>query len=360
MRGTTGSRSRRGVRRAAVALGAALIVMPLGTAQAQSSDVTRVEPSADTTTAFAVAWSEATFADGSAPVALLARDDDFSDSLASGVAQGVLQAPLLLTNSEVLSPDTAAELQRLGTDLVIILGGEDAVGPLVETELELLGFDIDRIGGATRLETAIMMAERFLPEATAAIVARARADEGEDPTRAFADSLAVNAYSVQTMIPVLLTDTDALSDSTADYLDASAIEEVVVAGGTAAVSDAAFADIEATDVSTKGPEAAMDVRRAGGDQRFRTAIAISNDLGYESAADAPRVIMVEGQDDNAWASGLPAGVQAGNGAAFVLSNGELVLDDTLDYLAGGGVPLVCGPGVEEAACDAAAAALGIE
>lgn len=358
----TSARTRRGVRGLAAGLGFALALTPVGAASAQSSDVTRVEPVRDSSVAYAVAWSQATFADSAAPTVLLARDDDFSDALASGVAQGVLQAPLLLTASNVLSPETALELQRLGAQRVVILGGEEAVGAPVETELEGLQFETERIGGETRLETAIMMAERFLPQATSAIVARARATEGEDPTRAFADALAVNAYSVQTMTPVLLTDTDALSDSTHAYLTSSPIEEVVVAGGTAAVSDQALAAIVAIDVAAKGPEAEMNVRRVAGPQRFATAIALSADLGYTTAADAPRVLLVEGQDANAWASGLPAGVQAGNGAALVLANGTAILAETQSYLASaaGGVPLVCGPGTTADACRAAATAMGLD
>ena len=80
-------------------------------------------------------------------------------------------------------------------------------------------------------------------------------------------------------------------------------------------------------------------------------------LGYSSAADASRVLLVEGYADDAWASGFASAVQAGNGAALVLSNGDDISDATVDFLSGAGVPLICGPGTTQSACDAAFAAL---
>lgn len=339
---------RRGHRARGLLVGA-LTGLALLVPQVASADTTVTQLAGATPVQAAIAWSQATFADDSTSTALLSRDDDFADALASGTAQGLLSAPLLYTNSAVLSPETLLELNRLGVSDVVILGGTDAVGDSVQAALELAGFTVTRVGGATRIETAVLLATTYAPNATEAVLARAFGTD-DDPTQAFADSLAATAYTTITSVPVILTDTADLYDPTAEYLETSAVEQVLVLGGEAAVNQPVLDEIEGLDVSAKGPEGVLETRRAAGNTRFGTAVAAAAEIGYATAADAPRVILIEGQEDFAAANGLPAGVQAGNGAALVLSNGEELNPETATFLTGGDVDLICGPGVTDAAC----------
>ena len=298
----------------------------------------------------AIAYSAATYADGAAPIVLLARDDDFADALTSGSAQGVLDAPLLLTAPNVLSPQTAAELERLAPDEVRIIGGNQAVSPAVETALQGLGYRTSRYFGSDRVGTAVAVAETLFPNATSAVVARAFA--GEDPTQAFADAIAAGAFAAASGKPVLLTDTAALSGATADYVNGSLLETALIVGGLLAVSEAAEAELE---------DAGVAVTRAAGASRAATAVALNAELGYATAVDADRVLLVEGAGADAWASGLTIGAQAGNGAATVLSNGGSLYAETTAFLGtDADVPLICGPRVDSSACDAASDALGNE
>jgi putative cell wall-binding protein len=334
-----------------------LTVMP----SARAAETTRLEGTSNVEKS--IAFSEASFADDAAPTALLARDDDFADSLTSSAVQGLLDAPLLLTNPQVLSPETTLELQRLGAEQVVIMGGEDAVGPAVQTELEAMGYDVSRVGGATRVETSIEVAQTYFPNATHSIVARAFGDE-TNPTAAFADSLAAGTFAATSGVPLLLTDTDAIAAPLNDYLnaDGTLIEFATIAGGTAAVSNAVVSSIEAISTEDLLAEAgAIQTERFFGPERGSTAVALNMGLGYTTAADAPRVLLIEGFDPDAWASGLAAGAQAGNGIATVLADGDRLFDATTAYLgAGADVPLICGPGVNDGACDAASDALGNE
>lgn len=324
----------------------ATLVAPAATASAETT--TRL--SATTNVGAAIAWSQATFSDGAAPVVLLARDDDFADALTSNSAQAVLDAPLLLTGSGALSPETAAELTRLGPAEVRILGGDVAVSPAVQTELEALGYAVNRYAGENRIDTAIVVAQALFPNATSAVVARGFA--GADPTQAFADAIGAGGYAANAGVPVLLTETDALSPATSAYIDGSTIDSVVVAGGPLAVSEAAEQRIQ---------DSGRDIVRLFGDSRGGTAVALNQELGYATAADAPRVLLVEGTEANAWASGLAIGAQASNGAATVLSDGPGLFPETAAFLGqGADVPLICGPFVDTPACDAASAALGNE
>lgn len=340
----------------------ALMLVPAASASAETT--TRL--SGESNTQAAIAYSQATFADGAAPTVLLARDDDFSDSLTSGAVQGLLEAPLLLTTTATLSPETLAELQRLGTTEVVILGGTVAISEAVEAEVAAFA-SVERVGGNERTETATLVAGRFFPTATASVVARAYHSD-EDPTQAYADMLSVGNYAAAAGVPVLLTDTAQTSGTTLAYAQESSLESALLAGGTDAVSEQVEAELSAIDIADQGNVDAdtgeaygFTVTRAGGETRGGTAIALNAELGYATAADAPRVILVDATADDAWATGLTAAAQAGNGAATVLSNGPELFSETTEFLGeGADVPLLCAPRVDPAACDAVSAALGNE
>jgi len=351
----------------------ALLLTPASAASAEPT--TRLDTAADTNTQAAIAWSSNTFADDAAPTVLLARDDDFADSLTSGSLQGLLEAPLLLTNSQVLSPDTMAEIQRLGPEFVLIMGGNEAVSPAVEQQLNAMGIDTDRVFGATRVETSVEVARRFLPIATQTLVARAFSNDDQvDPSRAFADSITAGNFSAQTRIPILLTATEQLSAPVQTYVAGSAIETALVVGGVEAVSNQAQASLAAINVASGNPDgpgdpaaqeaAASDTvvtTRFAGAARDVTAVLLDAELGFDSAADAPRIILIESRSPDAWASGLPAAVQAGNGVATVLTDGAELFDATRLFLGtGADVPLICGPDVPDSACDEASRLLGNE
>ena len=311
--------------------------------------------SGPTTADQAVAWSQATFATGSAPDVIIARDDNFPDALGAGAVQAKLQAPLLLTNTTLLSPQTAAEIARLGAENAIILGGDAAVSETVVTAIEALGLTTERIAGSTRAETAVAIIDRFYPNTTEVVVARADAPPG-DPTAQFADTITIAGYSSVAAVPVLLTNTELLLNETAAALQALPLERVVIAGGTAAIS----ADVEAgiaAAIDDGNAETDETIDRFQGPARDATAVALQNDLGYATAGDAARVILLEAFQPQSWAAGFASAAQAGSDATTVLSNGDSISDTTAAYLAGAGVPLICGPGTTQAACDAAFAAI---
>lgn len=347
-----------------VLAGATLVTSMLIPATAASAETT-TRLSGGTNVDVALAYSQATFADGAAPVVLLARDDDFADALTSNSVQGKLNAPLLLTNSQVLSPMVMAEIERLGAEEAVIMGGSAAVSDTVETELGAMGLETSRFDGADRVDTALIVAATLFPDATSAVVARAFPDS--DITRAFADPIAAGAYAAAAEVPVLLTMTDALPAPVQAYVEDSFIEDAIVAGGTLAVSDAVVAELEAIDIAdlavTDETGASYDftTRRVAGQTRGGTATAFAAELGYATAADAPRVLLVESYDGDAWAAGLTLGAQAGNGAAVLFANRTALFGETTTFLGeGANVPLLCGPRVDVAACDAASTALGNE
>ena len=78
---------------------------------------------------------------------VIARPDSYADALAGGPLAAALDAPILLArDTDDLDDGVLDEIQGLGADTVIILGGEAAVLPEVEDALEE-GRSVTRIGG---------------------------------------------------------------------------------------------------------------------------------------------------------------------------------------------------------------------
>lgn len=306
-----------------------------------------------------VAMSRATFPQAGARTALLTRGDEFADALASGPIQGVLNAPLLTTARDALDEDVAHELDRLRVQHVVVLGGEEVVGAGVVADVEATGRTVERVFGATRLETAVALRERFLPLFEPVLLARAyAAPDAADETQEFADSLAVGAWgAAEGQLEgaayhgraVLLTQTEVLSTSTRQELDDGPVptRHATVIGGDAAISPQVVTDLEAIG---------YDALRVGGANRFGTAVEIASARGMSNAAAAERVILVEGQEPWAWQPGFAAAAYAAMvpGTAVVLANGAAVPPETAGWLTD--VPstdppeLVCAPGTSYDAC----------
>ena len=234
----------------------------------------------------AIAWSQGTFPDsqfaGAAPLAptvLIARENLFADSLASATAQAALGAPLLLTTGDHLDGRVVLELDRLGATDAVLLGGTAALSDDVVTELEDLGLDTRRIAGASRLETAVELAEAYADEATTAVLARAFPAEGAgDATQAFADTLAGGGLAVQLGAPILLTQSDVLTDATAALLQGSAVEQVLVLGGSGAIASAVLDELDVLG---------FDVARIAGATRFDTAWRSRSERAASSTRPRP-------------------------------------------------------------------------
>ncbi len=216
------------------------------------------------------------------------------------------------------------------------------------SDLEDLDLDTDRIAGASRLETATAIAAAYSDAATTAVLARAFSSAGSaDPTQAFADTLAGGGLAVQLGAPVLLTETDRLSEPTAAWLEQSAVEQVIVLGGPGAVSVNVVAALKGMG---------LDVNRVSGDERFATAVAIAADgRGLPDAGAAAGILLLEGQVGDAWADAFPAALRSGRDTApIVLANGDTLPGATQGYLVPAPVVLTCGALTSPGACDAAA------
>jgi putative cell wall-binding protein len=251
---------------------------------------------ADATTAIDVGiqLSRAVFADDAARHVLLARDDDWADSLAGASLAGDW-GPILYVPGGAAGtlPDAvSAELQRVleagGT--VYLLGGSAAVSPAVEAGVQAAGATPRRLAGLDRLETAMAIAEetvRLDDSATEILVARAF----DSP----ADALTGGAAAGDAHRPLVLTPTSAMPESILSRLEALGATTTVVLGGTAAVSDHVLDQLRG---------AGLAVERAAGADRYATAVQIAERLW---GGVGRNVVAVDLATTSGWAWALASG-----------------------------------------------------
>ncbi len=275
----------------------------------------RIEGSGAVDTAVAV--SQDAFPGGSDAV-VLGRADVYADNLAGGPLAAKVSAPLLYTATTQLDPATAAEIQRLGATEVFVLGGEAAISPAVEAELVQLGLTVTRFAGANRFETAALVAEEVGSATGTAYVVEG---ENADSARGWPDPVSVAPLAGFQGDPVLLVNRDRLPQETVDAIASLGIDDVVIAGGTAAVSQPVADAIDAQ---------VSDVSRLAGATRYETSLAVYQ--AQIAAGMSPATLtLATGRD---WPQALAAGpVSAMDGTAFAVIDGQGGADTLSQLLA---------------------------
>lgn len=214
------------------------------------------------------------FPDGASHV-ILARGDDYADSLAAAPLASAKNAPVLLTGSTSLPTVTIDALEALDADAVTVAGGPGAVDPEVESALEAHGYEVVRLAGDDRYDTAAQLVERQ--------VAREQVGELWGETTAlvasgegFADALMGGWYAAlgDPPLPLVLTGGDHLPAATVDALEAAGVERTIIIGGEAAVS---------VDVADALEAEGFAVSRRAGDDRHGTAVQVADAAGRDFA-----------------------------------------------------------------------------
>lgn len=322
---------------------------PVTTAVTPQESPPAVQPPA----AIAADMSQQAFPRGGAPNVLLARDTPSADALASSGLQGQLSAPLLLTASDVLAPETVAELQRLGDPQIHMLGGTAAISAEVEQQLVEAGYGVHRHAGLTAPHTAVDIATRHFASSQAAVLV-SMGGAGSDPSEAVANALPASSLAAAEALPVLLTAPDQLTPVTAQHLANSGIQQVLVVGDPTVISEQVVAAIQGLGLEV--------VRIASGD-RFSNAVAVAQHRGFTNAADASVVVLAQGEVQGAWPASFIGSINTGRfvGAPMVLAQGATLPAPTRQFLTveqPATTFVLCTPGVPESACAEARALLG--
>jgi putative cell wall-binding protein len=128
---------------------------------------------------------------------------------------------------------------------------------------------VERIGGADRIETAALLAQRFIA-ADSVVVAT---------STEFPDALSATPLADQVAGPLLLTRPGALPADTAAEMTRLSPTKVYVVGGTTAVSTDVVDEIEALVPGAT-------VTRIGGDNRYETSAMLASMIVQDSSKEA--------------------------------------------------------------------------
>ncbi|GAB6155818.1 hypothetical protein JCM17380_45690 [Desulfosporosinus burensis] len=205
----------------------------------------------------------------------------FSDALAAVPLAFKLNAPILLTEADTLTPSTLEEIQKMAPKKITLIGGTTVISQAIQAEMEkVYGADnVLRYGGLDRYSTAALLATALGTTGKAII-----ANGGEN---SYADALAVSSYAANKGIPILFTERTVLPDPTVQALTAQKVSSTIVVGGSYVIPET---------ITQRLPGV---VRYAGSD-RYATATAIAQGLSLNT----DRVYVVTGLN---FADALTAG-----------------------------------------------------
>ncbi len=201
----------------------------------------------------------ATYVYQSADTVIIARGDDFADGLAGNVLAGAMDAPILLTSSDVLPEPTREAIEELEAEEAIILGGEAAVSSRVEGQLET---QTRRIAGASRYDTAVRIAKeasRHTELADYALVVNGTA---------YADAMAVGTVAGMENVPLLQVREENLPRDTKQAIKEDLeVDRLVLIGGEAVISEDVYMELGALVTS---------MERVAGVNRYATSVEVAN------------------------------------------------------------------------------------
>lgn len=214
----------------------------------------------------AVAISQSGYAEG-AEVVYVASGQVWADALTAGPAAANQGGPLLLVREGSAPEVVLDEIERLGAERVVIVGGLPSVNADVEAaigEIDSVG-TIDRLGGENRYETSRLVAEYAFESAEGAYVATGKR---------FPDALSAGAAAGHLHQPLVLVNTStAVPAETVAVLEGLGADVVRVVGSADAVPASNAAELV---------EAGFTVSRLGGVDRYVTSALVTHSA-FDSA-----------------------------------------------------------------------------
>ncbi len=304
----------------------------------------------------AIAVSNLVFQQG-AEFGVLASSSKFPDAL-GGSALASYYGPLLFVNADgSLAPRTLAEFQRVLSpgSFIYVLGGTAAVPQAAADQLNAAGFVVERLGGANRQDTALLVARKVnevvnfdtppqgdsFPPFDAVIVAQA----GNWP-----DAVTVSQISAWFGIPVILTPTASLGEPAAEYLRTWQPTSVIVLGGDAAIAPQVEQQIHDTVVAASGGQFVPEIERIAGPTRIQTAAATTLLNRYVLFPFSDQIFQFAGEPITEPQVILAANLRRSDAFAHILAASPIV-----GIFGGVFAPIMDGSGVDQTVLDSVCA-----
>lgn len=232
---------------------------------------------------------------------IVGRSDVFADNLGGSSLAGVLgTGPLLLNPTTMLDSRIQAEITRVlpaprpcagagDRGQVILLGGVAALSQQVENSIRALGYCTTRLAGAGRVETSVEIARLFTPTLTSPRTIFLARDNNP------ADSAAAGGLAARRGVPILVNPVATLHPAIEQFIRDFQITNVVLLGGTAALSQ---------DVENRLNALGATVSRLAGATRDDTSAVIAREFTNPTPTT---VGLVNGFNEDGWTYSLTAG-----------------------------------------------------
>lgn len=264
--------------------------------------------------ATAIAVAKAVVAAGDTSI-VIASGENFPDGLSAAALAGALGVPMLLTDSgpslraDVLGAITELKVTATGLVNVVLIGGTSVISAGTEAQLTAIGYTVTRIAGADRYETANLVAAAVVTNNSGTIgtfggYRTAFLANGNN----FPDALAASSWAYKNKHPLFLTNGTSLSAGTKAAMTAAGVQQVIILGGTTAVS--AEAATEAAGVT-----GVITTTRVSGDTRYDTATALATVLATVNSGYKTRALLVSGTN---FPDALAASQLAGGSSAYAI------------------------------------------
>ena len=173
-----------------------------------------------------------------AETVVLAFGRGYADALAAGSYAAINGYPILLTEKNSIPEATTKAIEELGVTKVIVVGGTGAIA--ANTVADLPG--VTRVSGANREATSVALAKHFNLKNQKYFIAT-----GDG----FADAITGAVLAAKEGTGILLVRA-AFPAVVGEFFSDATVTEVVIFGGTSAVSSALAADIQKNLISGIG------------------------------------------------------------------------------------------------------------
>ncbi|MGR7952299.1 cell wall-binding repeat-containing protein [Finegoldia sp. P2-F-LR] len=158
----------------------------------------------------------------------IASGENYADALSLNNAAEKDKAPILLVRVNAIDKSVEDVIKSSKASLINIAGREKSVSENTKANIKKISkATINRIGGANRYETSILLAK--YSGAKEVVVVASGAD--------FADALVAAPFSAQQNGAILLTNKDKLSDNAAKFIKDTKFNKSYVIGGEKSVSE---------------------------------------------------------------------------------------------------------------------------
>ena len=167
-------------------------------------------------------------------------------------------SPVLLTRRHEVPQATMDYLRRFDAPWPTIISTK-AISPAVDQQLKDIGLEVMRIEGSDQFRTSVAVANFYgfvgqYQGWRTVILASGQV---------FADALVAGQLSARENLPILLTPPNSLHSAAREHLMSYDVQQVIIMGGTAAVSERVEESIENMGIR---------VLRFAGETRFETAV----------------------------------------------------------------------------------------